>query len=261
MATLERGFPVRLIGTLDKLVTCRVEDRVDEVVDRADAQDFDHLPVTADGNKIVGLLNRGALVADARGSAAQVREVFDPLDETNIIAADAGILVFLLNAKERPCRLILAGDQIKGIVSKSDLQKLPVRALLFHMVTHLELLMAAWIRQHCPDESSWLAMLSDKRRKCVEKRYEKLTESNLAIDRLTATLFADKRAILLEFGSFSSRRKAKKEFERIEELRNSLAHSGDYALTEKDADRLIETVDMTQSWIESLPKLPERSKT
>ena len=40
MAALERGFPVRLIGTFGNLVSCRIGDRVDEVVSRADAQEF-----------------------------------------------------------------------------------------------------------------------------------------------------------------------------------------------------------------------------
>ena len=264
MVALERGFPVRLIGTFKNLVTCRIGDRVDEVVDRADAQEFDHLPVK-DGDKIVGLLKRRAVVAgectSAKGSGELVRNAFDPLDETNIIAADAGILVFLLKAKASPCRLILAGDRVTGLVSKSDLQRLPVRALLFHVVTHLELAIAAWIRRFSV-ESSWLAVLSKDRRKFVENRYDALAKSNLAIDRLTATMFADKRSVLLKLGEFStSFRQDEKELKRIEELRDTLAHSGDYALTEDSADRMIETVAMARSWIERLSILLPKSKT
>ena len=265
MVALERGFPVRLIGTFGNLVTCRIGDRVDEVVRRADAQEFDHLPVR-DGDKIVGLLKRRAVAAgkclSAKGSGELVRNAFDTLDETNIIAADAGILVFLLNAKASPCRLILDGDRVTGLVSKSDLQKLPVRALLFHVVTHLELEMAAWIRRHFSEESSWLAVLSKDRRKCVEDRYGALAESKLAIDRLTATMFADKRSVLLKLGEFStSCSQAEKDLKRIEELRDTLAHSGDYALTEDSADRMIETVATARSWIETLSNLSPKSKT
>ena len=265
MAALERGFPVRLIGTFENLVTCRLEDSLNHVVSRTDAEEFDYLPVT-DSDKIVGLLNRRALVAgeglSAKGSEKLVSDAFDRLDERNIIAADAGILVFLLNANRSPCRLILTTDRVTGLVSKSDLQKLPVRALLFHVVTHLELAMAAWIRRYLPDETAWLSVLPKGRRKCIEARYRGLTSSNLAIDRLTATMFADKRSVLLKCAALSiSRTQAQKELKRVEELRDSLAHSGDYALTEKSADRMIETVASAQSWIESIPSLSPKSNT
>lgn len=260
MAALEAGFPVRLIGTFKDLVTCRVEDPVGDALGRAEGQAFDYLPVTY-GDKIVGLLNRRT-VSSAENAGELVSDVLDPLDESNIIAADAGILLFLLKAKVSPCRLILTGDRVTGLVSKSDLQKLPVRALLFHMVTHLELAMAAWIRRHLSDEPEWLALLSEKRRQCIGVRYGRLIESNLAIDRLTATTFADKRSVLLKCGELStSRNEAEKEFKRIEKLRNSLAHSGDYALTEEAADQMIGTVASAQSWIESIPNLPMRSRT
>ena len=262
MTALERGFPVRLIGTFEKLVTCRLGDPLDIVVDRADAEEFDYLPVL-DGDKIVGLLNRRA-IAEEKGSSGKepeklVKNAYDPLDESNIITADAGILLFLLNATTSPCRLVLAADRVTGLVCKSDLQKLPVRALLFHVLTHLELVMAAWIRDNFSDETAWLSVLPKSDCKGIEKQYSALKKSNLAIDRLTATTFAEKRTVLLMCGEFSSQ--AEEDFERIRELRNRVAHIGDYALIDETADRMIETVALAQSWIEALPNLAQKSNT
>ncbi len=62
-AALELGFPVRLIGTFEGLVTCRIDDRLSQVLERADTRPFDQLPVTDDG-RIVGLLRLVGL--DAR---------------------------------------------------------------------------------------------------------------------------------------------------------------------------------------------------
>lgn len=263
MAALERSFPIRLIGTFDDLVTCHIEDSLNDVVSRADAQDFDYLPVT-DGDKIVGLLNRGAAAEGrglpANGSERLVNDAFDRLDEGNIIAADAGILVFLRNANTKPCRLILTGDQVTGLVNKSDLQKLPVRAVLFHVLTHLELVIADWIRRYFSEEASWLAVLSKERQEALEDRYAVLVNANMAVDRLTATFFADKCSVLLKLSEFQSRSLAEKQFERIKKLRDAVAHSGDYALTEESTDLMIENIAMAQSWINSVPDLTPKPK-
>lgn len=248
---LERGFPVRLIGTFGHLVTCAVDERVDALLARADIEPFDQWPVVEDG-RIVGLLRRCRLPA-AVGPATRVRDVLDRLDETVLIAADAGILAFLLEAKAHSCRLILDGGRITGLVSRSDLQKLPVRSLLFHIVTHLELALAAWIRRHLPDEARWLRVLTPARRRAVEQRHAALAAARLAVDRLTATMFADKRAVLLRTAALrTSRKLAQAELEQIEALRDAVAHIGDYALTQEAADRTIDTVALARSWIGAL---------
>lgn len=252
-AALERGFPVRLIGTFDGLVTCRIDEPIDALRARADIGPFDQLPVL-DAARIVGLLRRSRLLGAAAGGT--VRDLFDRLDETMLIAADAGILAFLLQAKASPCRLILDGGRITGLVSRSDLQKLPVRSLLFHFVTHLELAMAAWIRRHLPDDKLWLGVLTPARRVAVEARYAQLAQARLAVDRLTATMFADKRAVLLRTADLPvSRNRAKEAFEQIEALRDAVAHIGDYALTQEAADRTIDTVALARFWIEALRSL------
>ena len=151
----------------------------------------------------------------------------------------------------------MRGTRIAGIVTISDIQKLPVRPALFLLVTHLELLMAAVIRghfRHCPD-NQWLVLLGD-RRNCVEARWRKLQSKNLAIDQINATYFADKRQILIKSGLLrSSRTKAEKEFGAIEELRNDLAHASDYALTLDGAQKVIATVKLSRKWIEHLGQI------
>ncbi len=248
-AALERGFPVRLIGTFEGIVTCAIDEPLAVVAARAETQAFDQLPVV-ENERIVGLLRRrpGSLPA-----VGKVRDAFARLDETMLIAADADILGFLAGAKASPCRLILDGARITGLVSKSDLQKLPVRSLLFHIVTHLELAMAAWIRRYFPDDATWLGVLTRSRREAVEARYRGLAEARLAVDRLTATMFADKRAVILRTASLPvSRNRAKEDFEAIEALRDAVAHIGDYALSQEAADRTIDTVALTRFWITAL---------
>jgi hypothetical protein len=257
MESLEYGFPIRLIGTFEGLMTCRVDESLDDALARANDAGFDHLPVES-SDQIIGLLGCKSNQKPPC-TATKVRDVFDHIDSRNIISADAGILTYLKKAKKSPCRLILTGDIISGLVSKSDLQKLPVRALLFHLVTHLELCMADWIRRHIRGEDEWRTCLSTGRQKSLDERYMELFEKNMAIDRLTAAMFADKREVLIKLANLPNGKSvAKKELKRIEKLRDSVAHSGDYASNEVAADSMIGTVRLLQDWIDRLPDLSLR---
>ncbi|WP_287209273.1 hypothetical protein, partial [Mesorhizobium sp.] len=68
---------------------------------------------------------------DATPPSGKISESVIPLSEETLVGADASILDFIRDADQRPCRLVVSGRQIEGLVSISDMQKLPVRAALF----------------------------------------------------------------------------------------------------------------------------------
>lgn len=257
-SSLERALTVNLIATPeDELASCDATDPVETVLAWSRAKSLDFIPVKNSGS-IVGLLDcRGdANAADKSGNqmyAGSAGEAMAHLSEANLISADAGILSFLQEADRTPCRLVISGSRISGIVTLSDLQKLPVRPVIFLLITHLELLMADWLRRRFQGEDDWLDHLSDDRREKVEERWEHLQAGDLAVDRLTATEFCDKREALIKSGDWQmSRTRARNELEPVEDLRNSIAHAGDYASTPETAHQTVETVRLTQQWIERL---------
>jgi hypothetical protein len=174
-----------------------------------------------------------------------------------IISADAGILSYIEDADERPCRLVLSGSRLDGIVTLSDLQRLPVRPAIFLLITHLELLMSDWIREHSQSEQEWLELLKDGRPKEIEKQWKKLQVNDLAIDKLTATHFSDKYKLVVELGTFEDTGRSENELYRIKELRNRVAHAGDYALTQETARETIEVVGLARKWIRLLGAEPD----
>jgi hypothetical protein len=162
------------------------------------------------------------------------------------------VLAYLEEADRHPCRLVMRGTRIAGIITISDIQQLPVRPALFLLVTHLELLMAAAIRwrfRECSDDD-WLVCLGNRRER-VEAKWQELRSQNLAIDQINATDFADEREVLQKSGLLKgSRTQTKREFHAIEKLRNNLAHASDYALTPDNARDTIRTVKFARGWIE-----------
>ena len=238
LLTLENSAPVALIATFN-VATCNINDAAEAVLATSALKDFDYIPVVS-AESIVGVVSRN----EVENPKGPVRETMQSLHESILISADASLLSFVAEVDTSPVRLVLEGSKITGIVTISDIQKLATRPLLFMLITSVELLLAEWIRQKLPDETVWLGKLSEGRRSKIKAKWEKLQENNLAINHITTTDFCDKRDIFLRFGTFAEGKKSetKNQLKAIEQLRDSIAHAGDYALTPDNAKKVAETV-------------------
>lgn len=181
---------ISLISTFN-LETCDIEDHLEQVLTRKELERFDYIPVCSE-NKVVGALNAEKFRQSTQIDGL-VNSVMDKLSQSILISANADILSFLKEADTSPYRLVLDGTEICGIVTISDLQQLPVRSVLFSLITYLELLMAELIRQKYPNENDWIAKLTDRRQQKVEEKWDDPKYQKVAIDKLTVTEFCDKR--------------------------------------------------------------------
>lgn len=251
LAALENGMPVTLIATSD-LKTCKADDRVEEVLRDQELQDFDYIPVRDKTGSITGVLvHQEALYAEGF-----VKEVMQQIHPSFLISADESLLSFVAEADDTPFCLVVKGRKISGIVTLSDLQKLPVRPALFMLITSVELLLAEWLRKNYPNEQDWLCKISEGRRSKIEEKWNRLKKSNLAIDRISTTDFCDKREAVLKLKLFSISKNADKEkLEAIEKLRDSVAHAGDYALTPENAKEIAQTVRWARELIHMLQSM------
>jgi hypothetical protein len=128
---LHSGLKVELIATPRKdFRTCRQDEYVSTVLAR-NIEPYDFIPVVDDitgaNQNIIGLFHAANYTGN-RSVEDRIQNNFETLSENCIIGADASILEFINDADERPCRLLVSGANIIGLVSLSDLQKLPVRA-------------------------------------------------------------------------------------------------------------------------------------
>ena len=242
--TLHSGLSVALIATERKrLMTCRLNESLSVVVPQSMERQYDYLPVTDDdGGEIVGLLNAGKLVQSS-SCIGHVSDRFWHLSEGDLIGANASILDFIKDADSKPCRLVVSKSEIIGLVTLSDLQRLPVRAALFALITGLERTMAGAISKQYEDENEWCGLLSEGRRKKVWEKVAKSKQDDGFVDTLLFTEFCDKRDILLQFFPSSlGKKKLRCQLEEIEELRHKVAHANDYATTQTEAQRVCAVV-------------------
>jgi hypothetical protein len=239
--TLHAGLNVYMIATArDQFVHCRIDDRLRSVAE-GNTSKFDFMPVLQgdDGNAhIVGIVRLDSYF-DAPAPDMPVSEAYRPLHESYLIGADASILSFVKEADARPFRLLVSDQGIVGLVSLSDLQKLPVRAALFGLVTGLEIAMTDAIHAADPGGRNWINCISAERQVSLRKRIEDARQKQGIVTELLFTEFCDKRDIVTKLLFKSEPKRYREElarkFRQIEKLRNNLAHANDYAASNQDA--------------------------
>jgi CBS domain-containing protein len=237
--SLHAGLTVDLISTpATDLKTCTPHELISEVTGR-NPEDFDFLPVVDDG-RFVGMFH--AAKHRDRRTLDTVWRSYSPLSEEYLIGANASILDFVLDADQRQCRLVISGSKIIGLVSLSDLQKLPVRAALFALITGFEITMAERIKKSFATDGAWLDLLANGRQKKIEAEKKKAKAEDNYVDSLLFTQFCDKREILKQQLAEEQRAGFHESLSRIEALRNSIAHANEYASSLNRAKAVCEIV-------------------
>ena len=261
LSTFQSGLTVDLIATRRAdFATCTQDEALSSVVERNRHYQFDYLPVlgSAEASKpgsIIGLIEIAPFM-HGLAPAGMVRNVMCPLSEDNLIGGDASILTFVRAADHQRCRLVVSGHEISGLVSLSDLQRLPVRAALFGLVTCLEMIMANVIRQEF-DGVSWLECLSEGRRQKLQAEIAKARNADALVDLLLFTQFADKATILRKAPNvIRGDRNFQNDVKAIQALRDHLAHANDYAASAADARNVCAVVRSIDTWMVELSRHP-----
>ena len=125
---------------------------------------------------------------------------------------------------------VVSGQGISGIITRADLNKPPVRALLFTLITLLEMHLTYWIGQLFPDES-WSQHLSESRLRNATEMLKKRRSRAEDISLLECLQLCDKRDIIRKSEEYrdhlalGSSRQTIKILDRIEKLRDHVAHA------------------------------------
>lgn len=248
-SSLEGAATVRQIATFNELVTCDERSLVSEAMKKASDGDFDHLPVWRNkDDTFVGLFNR----TDHRNadSHERVGTVMERVAPTNLISADAPLLRFVETADGRRCRLVLDGTKVTGLVTLSDLQKIPVRCVLFSLVTHFELLLTERLLRQLRSDESLFRMIPDERRRLMaERKWKRMLEGNMSITPFYALSLHDKMNLWIAQQPNGS---VQQKIEPLYKLRNGLAHASNYADTEGTAKNTARLVRDLRTWIRVL---------
>jgi hypothetical protein len=175
---------------------------------------------------IGGYVRREELAAGTCGDALH------PFEEGDVIADSLGFPELVLRLNDRQQLFVNVLGQVGGIVTKTDLQKPPVRMWLFGMITIIEMGLTQLIKTAYPD-GNWRQGLSEGRLQKAEALLEERKRRNQDLDLLDCLQFSDRGQIVLrdeelrKRAGFVSRSRGEQTVKELEALRNNLAHSQD----------------------------------
>lgn len=162
--------------------------------------------------------------------SGRIRDCLKPINAEDLIsdATQLADLFTVLRKKERA--FVLIGPSVRGIVTRSDLNKPPVRIYLFGLISLLEMHMQFWVNFAYPAES-WKEQFSGNRLAAAKELQDERRKRDEAVTLLDCTQFCDKASLLvgkldlITKLNLASKNKARSFFGRAERHRNDLAHS------------------------------------
>ena len=186
---------------------------------------FDTLGVEEEGS-VFGYIERSRL---EDGPLEGQIEMFHP---SELVADSTPLLDVLPILLGKPRVFVLKGNRITEIVTRADLQKAPVRMLIFGLISLLEMSFLGLIRDYYP-EDSWKGVLSDGRLRKARDLFELRQQLNEEIDLIDCIQFSDKGTLILKNDKLRAHLgldpipDGRRELKRIERLRDKLAHAQD----------------------------------
>jgi predicted transcriptional regulator len=265
MKALERGLTVDLIATTP-VFDCNASDSAQAILEQMADQDFSQALVK-DGDASVGIIQSPSM-----RTGMTVADVMEPLRDWMLVSRSANLrkVVRGLARPDRRFRLVVGDSSIEGIVTRSDVHKLPVRMLAFTMVTHLESILAATIRDAYPDSNDWLQVLAtdelpadfhEEARKALNGSYGEKAVERLRCD--ARKLQADDPDLLdmtgfpakwfLVYVARSMPLFYVSDMALIQRMvRNKVAHSAEYAPSDDALDNFEQRLTAIEYWIKDL---------
>lgn len=220
----ENRIHVRHIAVFD-LRTCGPNEDAELAKIRMSAGEFDWFPVKTK-HTVTGYVERTNL---GPGRCRDYRKTFV---ESDFIRIEAPVIALVQRLRELPRVFVTEGGTVVGIATRGDLQKAPVRMLLFGLVTLLEMQMLRLVKEHYPNDS-WKSSIRPGRLRYAREVQAERIKRNEAIDLVDCLQFGDKRDLLLrspiacEHLGITSKTRTRDTLREAEKLRDKLAHGQD----------------------------------
>jgi hypothetical protein len=215
---LEQVFTVETIMTpRNQLLAWDGSAALDTLWQQAANLKIDTIPVT-DHGQIIGILRRGETETS-------------PLTPDWLISRDTSIphLLEVFAAKKQPCLFVFHRQEIIGIVTPADFNKLPARTYFYNLLAELEMLIASRAREHFGQTQDVILTLLDRQGE-LEALKTHMAESDLEIDIIHTLNLSDMVNVICKVDTmrerlgFPSRKQVEKQLNGLVHLRNDIMH-------------------------------------
>lgn len=242
------GAGITAHAVLEPLQSCPADAAATAMPTVLRQRDFDVAGVQSRrGGPVIGSVTRDSL------KDGLVRDHLQPITADALISDATPLPSVLTVLKGRPHAFVLIGAGVRGIVTRADLNKPPVRVYLFGLISLLEMHLGFWVRAAYAADS-WQAKLAAKRLAEAKKLQADRRKRNQDMSLVECLQFCDKRDLVLarknlrERLSLGSKTKALDLLKRAEDLRNLLAHSQQDLVKGSSWEDVISLVE----WVEAV---------
>lgn len=216
-------------------------------------KNFDMLGLKENG-LIKGYVRRSDL------SDGKCRHRLIPFQTSEIIASQTPIIQLLPLMKSRPTFFVLERTEINALVHLADLDKWPVRMLLFGLVSLLEMYTLRMVRV-CYPGVSFENHLTPNRVEKAKKEFSNRRSHENEVDLADCLNLTDKTTLLRRVSGFNEffklpgeRFGSQQHFKQMETLRNKLAHAQDMTKW-MPWGQVIEVVGSVESFLKDCERL------
>lgn len=209
----------------------------------------------------IGVLRGGVILGYARRTDMRRGKLADHLVEIasdDVIAESTPMKAALAKVAERKRLFVSTSDAITAIVTRGDLQKAPVRAWLFGLISVIEMQLLRIIREEYPAES-WRKLLSEGRQSKAEELLGHRKAQETEVDLADCLHITDKIAIVSRSVAFqevlgcATAKKCEAAFDGLAILRNRLAHAHD--IVAGDPGKLAELAEKAEALLSKLESI------
>jgi hypothetical protein len=202
----------------------------DEVADAQKVRDF----MNRADYDVVGVRQRGLVTGYVHRTALVQGKIGDHLkkfESHEILPGTAPLLEALKVLADSGRVFALSFGKVSGIITRGDLQKVPIRMWLFGLISLIEMQLLRIIRDRFPYDL-WSELLTPGRIEKAQKLLEMRQKRNEAIDLADCLQFCDKREIVVKTKELReelgfSKTALETRLKELEKLRNNLAHAQD----------------------------------
>lgn len=189
-----------------------------------ESMDFDIGGVIDENDSIIGYVVQKEL------ENGYIQNYIKSITADSLISDSTPIAKMLTILSTKEYVFILSANQVKGILTRADVNKPIVRIYLFGIISLFELNLNFWINSYYKNECEWKEILKTNRVIAAQDIFKLRKGKNEELSLLECIQICDKKSLLSSSKEFTSdfnftKTKLNKLISNIETVRNELAHS------------------------------------
>lgn len=243
---------IKIQHITEELQFCNSEELSENVRCQTKFSDFDVIGLETDG-RIDGFICKSEI------REGPVKNYKKPFTSFDVVDGSLPLIEVLSALRDSPNKFVIIEGEVKGIVTRGDLQKTPVRMWLFGIINLLEMHLLRIIKTNFKGDE-WCSCLKESRIKQAEKIHNERKRRNEELDLNDCLQLCDKIDLVLKIPTIEKEleefgKSKKRKLKSIESLRNKLFHAQDIVM----GSSWVEIIDLIIN-IESLLEFFENKR-